>query len=207
MTARLGSLTAAVAVLALAIVLAVLAIDVRHWQQSISSGDLRFQATPGRAQMWHASEVLPFGLARRLLAVDDDLAYRRAVRAFRLGRTRQENLGALLVPAFRAQAEAELSRLARGNGDAVRRSRALNFIGVLAFIRPSEEPVDAANRLDETVSTFRAAAELDPANEDAKANLELFLRLRGEAQRRSQEGRGSPADSPRAGLSQPGKGY
>jgi hypothetical protein len=204
---RAVPLALAAAGFVVAVILALLANDVRHWDQRMRSGDLRFQATPRPADLWDAGEVLPFGAGRRLLAIDDDLRYRRAARDFRLGRTREPALGRDLLPAYRARAETEFEEIARTDLDPARRSRALNLIGVLTLARASADPLRTSSVIRETVSIFTAAIELDGDNTEAKANLELVLRLRGESKRGGAEGRAGVGRFPRAGLVQPGSGY
>ena len=36
-------------------------VDVLHRQDSLASGDLRYDLNPGQKHMWRASEIIPFG--------------------------------------------------------------------------------------------------------------------------------------------------
>src|SRR5687767_9590467 len=98
---RGGALLAAGVLLGLAVVLALLAFDVRTWDRTIASADARFRTDPSPPALWEASEVLPFEPARKLLDLDDDLEYRRGARLFRLGRPREPVLGFPRLPGFR----------------------------------------------------------------------------------------------------------
>ena len=65
----------------LAVVLALAAHDALSWRSTLDRGDARLTSRPASAQ-WRASTLLPGDPTRSLLALDDDLALRRAVRAF-----------------------------------------------------------------------------------------------------------------------------
>ena len=202
---------AAAATFALAAVLALLANDIRRWDGALREGDARFVAGAGAEDLWRADTLLPSGAGRRLLGLDDDLAYRAAVRMFRLGRTREPAFGRDLLPAYRVDAETQLEEIARSGADRGRRSQALNLIGVLTLARARSDPARSAGIVRESISTFRAAIEVDPRNTDAKANLELLLRLRADERRRQRrqerERRGPVSDARRGGLMQAGSGY
>ena len=74
------ALTFSVALLALAGAgfVGLLASDVRHWEERLVRDDLSFRETPNRPDLFERQERIP-GAARRLLAIDDDLAFRRAL--------------------------------------------------------------------------------------------------------------------------------
>ena len=210
MSGRVRTLTAAVASLVLAAVLALLANDLRSWRDALREGDARYLASPASEGLWEVDTALPSGASRRLLGLDDDLAYRAAVRMFRLGRTRDPAFGREILPAYRAHAETQLSEIARADRDRTRRSAALNLVGILTLSRLRSDPARADGILRESLSAFRTAIEIDSANTDAKANLELVLRLRADRQRRQRqerERRGPAADARRGGLTGAGSGY
>src|SRR5207302_2149449 len=113
----------------------------------------------------------PARLATGLLGVRGQLAFRRAVRL--IGETQGRSGTAIRR---RAQAETLLARLA-ARGPAARRSRAANLLGDLQLV---DGLVDRANMLryiGEAKDSFTDAVRLDPANRDAKYNLELLLTL------------------------------
>ncbi|MDP8911098.1 MAG: hypothetical protein M3M94_03415, partial [Actinomycetota bacterium] len=118
----------------------------------------------------------PFGLARRTLAIDDDIAYRGALRQFRLGRPREEELiyETELEP-IQAEAQALLTDVSESDPNGERRSHADNLIGVLAFVLAERDPAVASEAIDTGVRSFERAIARDPANADAKFNLEYAL--------------------------------
>jgi uncharacterized protein (DUF924 family) len=118
--------------------------------------DLRAQrsvATPGT--------VLPAAMSERLLDLGPQRRLRDAVRLYERSRT-----DARLRPA----AERALAAAAQ-DGDPRRASQAYDLLALLAFRHAG------ATAADEAVSELQTAVRLDPANDAAKANLELVLRL------------------------------
>jgi hypothetical protein len=193
--------------LALAAVLALLAVDVLHRESALASGDVRYAAGPGQRDPWQASQILPFGSARALLGVNDDLRYRRAVRLFRLSRPRRAALTIGLAPA-RAEAEAALVSAVAEESNTVRRSELLNLLGVLALARAAADALANPEGLKASVSIFRSALDADPENADAKVNLELVLRATRRQQRtQGRRSTGHPPRGSRAGLGSTGRGY
>ena len=95
---------------------------------------------------WTPDQLAPFGLARRLLAVDDDLAFRRAVLAFHRARTGIPSFdNGLEGTALRVEAEAALARSIRSDTNARRASAAANLLGVLSVI-DATSPAGARRR-------------------------------------------------------------
>lgn len=165
-----------VAAIAAAVVLFVLALDVLRWRGHIDGADLRFAAASGDVAMWEPATILPAAVTRKALALDDDLAYRRAVQRFRVSRIGQPARQQADV-ARKGRVEAELARLDRTDADAHRRSLVSNLLGVLAFEEARDDQGQQAVLLRRSLESFRRAIALDSRNEDAKYNLELVLRL------------------------------
>jgi hypothetical protein len=190
--------------------LAVLALDALRWRGHLEDADLRYAARSGNAEMWEPDTRLPLGLTRELLAVDDDIAYRRAVQAFRVVNVARPPRD-LADVGRRGQVELRLGRLAESDRSAVRRSLAANLRGVLAFEEARNDGGgQAAIFLRRALGEFRRAIRLDPANEPAKYNLELVLRLLQQTSNDSQAGGGGArADTPAsgAGAASSGSGY
>lgn len=208
---RRAALTAgALACLALAAALFLLAADVSRWRAALEAGDVRYRVAPAEEGLWRPGELVPFGPARRLLGADDDLVFRDAVRALRLGRLEQGFVSdpALALP--RAQAQ-RLLLAAAGSGDAERRSRALGLVGVIGFANSVFETRDQQALLQEALALFQGAISLDPQNAEAKYNLEQALR-RGQALEAA-PGSGTPRPEPGgagsrgAGAGASGSGY
>ena len=207
MTRTRAFLLAALA-LALAVVFSLLAVDVIHRERALAAGDVRFAAGTSPQDLWRASEIMPLGAARTMLGVDDDLDYREAMRLFKLARPRDDVVGQFNLPANRAQAEDAISRISGTEEDAGRRSQLVNLLGVLALSRAAPDLAQSPSLLDEAAATFRLALRDDPENEDAKANLELVLRVKRDQQRQqSGDGARPGNDASRVGLSDTGSGY
>jgi hypothetical protein len=198
-----------VLLLALAAFAAMLAADLRGWRAGIRAGDAVFAQRPADAS-WSGSSVLPGDPARAILGLSDELAYRRAVQSFVAvaaagngfdnGYSESRARGAL---------EADLADLARGGG-AQRDADLENMIGILSFLDSKQSGPTAPAPVDRSVSGFRSAAQLDPANADAKYNLEWLLRaLAAKGTRKgSSSGSGGPAKGHKgAGGGLPGRGY
>jgi hypothetical protein len=185
-----------------------LALDVGAWRNSVRSGDARYRASPAAAH-WRASPILPFGTAKTVLALDDDLAARRAIRLFRLSYRAHGTLdSAVQTQGARAGAELALTDVARSRA-ARRAAQASDLLGVLAFGDVSGGG-GASTQADRAVSAFANAVRLDPSDEAAKFNLELTLRL---FQARGVRPGASPSTGGRgtgrhgAGTGLPGSGY
>lgn len=205
---RARGLALAALALALAVVFSLLAVDVIHRERAMGAGDVRFGAGPSPRDLWRASEIVPMGAVRTMLAVDDDLDYREAMRVFKLARPRDQGIGQFNLPANRAHAEDVISRIAETEEDDGRRSQLVNLLGVLALSRAAPDIAQSPSLLDEAASTFRLALRDDPENEDAKANLELVLRVKRDQQRQqSGESAGPGNERSRVGLSDTGSGY
>jgi len=198
----------AVAVLVvLAIVLALGAHDALSWRSALSRGDRRLATAPASAR-WRASTVLPGDPARALLALGDDLALRRAVRAFLVAEATPYGFdNGVNQTRVRSAAEIVLSDLA-ANGTAADASQAGDLLGVLVV--KAGRVTGGITADDRARSAFEAAVRRDPANTDAKYNLELLLRRTKATSTRQGPGSGSGAlahGRRGAGAGTPGRGY
>jgi hypothetical protein len=184
-----------------------LARDVRSWHDALDRGDATFATTP-RAAGWTASSLLPSDPARRMLGIDDDLAIRRAIRAFVVARATSRGFdNGVARAAALAAAEHALSDVS-SSGTPTQASQASDLLGVLLAptgrVSGSSAPEEAAR------TAFEAAIRADPSNVDAKYNLELLLRRELPAGVREGPGGGSGSrGSGRrgAGSGTPGRGY
>lgn len=177
MTRRQLPLVAAAVALLLALALALLARDVRLWQQSVEDGDRSFQVTPGGDGLWQPqARTLP-RVARALLAVDDDLRLRRAAQLFRRSRPRslERRTSGHLAEATAAQVA--FSEIQQGGGARRLRSVAANQLGILALADALSDPTEAEEGSRKSVQKFTEAIRLDPTNRAAMANLELVFTL------------------------------
>jgi hypothetical protein len=133
------------------------------------------------------------------------------VRAFANARLDEPSVSDPEVALLRNEAQARLEALAQSAGDRVRRSRAAGLLGVLGLARLISETQDRETILETAVSALGLAIALDPANDDAKFNLELTLQ-RGRGIELSEAAGGakpSPggAGARGAGAGDPGSGY
>jgi len=198
-------LAAAGLCLALATIAALAARDAGAWGSSLRAGDVA--ASAGGDPTWAADEIAPFGLAHRLLGVDDDLAFRRAVVLFHRARTGIPSFdNGLQGTALRVEAEAELARAIRNDGSGRRASVAANLLGVLSVL-DATSPAGSQTPIERSIFEFQDAIHLDPANEEAKTNLELLYQLtsppntpRGSVFRQGRSHAGASASSPGHGY-------
>ena len=178
MRRRLALAAAAVAACAAALLL-LLALDVRRYEHRLAADDAVYRADPGRDDLWQPAQVVPFGAARHLLGIGDDLGFRQALREFALGKPWASPVETTTVMvARRSEAQVALVGPAEHDPLAWRRSRELNMLGVLDLV--TFNPVDSVRRLRTLLrasASFRSAIVADPSNADAKFNLEVALRL------------------------------
>jgi len=179
--------------LALATIAALAARDAGAWGSSLRAGDVA-AAQPGTPS-WTPDQIAPFGLARRLLGVDDDLAFRQAVATFHRARTGIPSFdNGLQGTALRVQAEAELAREIRNDTNGPRASAAANLLGVLTVI-DATSPAGSQTPIERSIFEFEDAIHLDPGNEQAKTNLELLYQLT------------SPPNTPRGSVFRQGRSH
>lgn len=203
-------IVAALALLAAAVLLGILALDVHRVAQAFEEDDMRFRRNPGESGLWLTADAtrLPGDVGERLLGVADDRQLRSGVRFFRLSGLRSQSRS-IEQSIFQQAAELDLSRVARTDDDAGRRSIAANLRGVINLVEAatSDEPGELLRR---SLAEFREAVRLDGANDEAKHNLELVLQIASEAGPSDDEGGGGGrGDTPAsgAGAASSGSGY
>ncbi len=198
-------LGAAALCLALAAIAALAARDAGAWQSSLRAGDVA--ASQGGTPSWTPDELAPFGFAHRLLGIDDDLAFRRAVALFHRAHTGIPSFdNGLQGSALRVAAEVELARAIRSDPNGARASAAANLLGVLSVL-DATSPAGSQTPIERSIFEFQDAIHLDPSNEQAKANLELLYQLtsppntpRGSVFRQGRSHAGASASSPGHGY-------
>jgi len=205
---RASRLAAAVAAIVLALVLLAVAVDVGRWRDTMRADDLAFRA--GSRPSWTAEELLPLGLAQRMLAVDDDRALRQAMVLFRQAPSARRAIEPGFARRERGDAEIALAQAAeRSSGSQA--SQAQDLLGVLAFSDSTSGGAGGrASPVERSIAAFETAIRLDRENASAKYNLELVLRLLSARGRRSSSGpspgvQGSGRRG--AGGGTPGRGY
>ncbi len=207
---RVGLFAAAAACLALAAAFAVLALDLTRWNDAIASEDVRFRVAEEDGT-WEPRTVLARGLSQAVLGVEDDVDFRKALRAVRLARFEDPTVSDPELALLRNEAQARLEAIAGNPGDPKRRSRAAGLMGVLGLARLVTETQQRDILLEYTVTSLERAIALDPENDEAKLNLELALQ-RGRAVELAEAAGGrNPAPGGRgsrgAGTGDPGSGY
>ena len=159
--------------------------------------------------MWRADTILPVRLSRDLLDVEEDVQFREVLQQFALARVRelprdQRDL------AKRGAVETELARLGETSLGPVRQARLANLSGALSFEEARFDEGQRATFLRRSLAEFRKAIQLDPANEDAKYNLELVLRLIQSVDQEAGSGGGGARGDTQAtgaGAATSGSGY
>jgi hypothetical protein len=192
--------------LGVAVVLVLLALDARAWSSRFPADDLRYRRDASAPKLWSPRQLSPFGLDRSVLGIDDDLAYRRAVREFRIGRP-LEPVFSTEATTHRVQAQIRLTEVAQAPGPAPRASQAANLLGVLGFAMATQDAAQRDTFLNNAITAFRQAIAFDPTNDDALFNLEYALdQLKGSGE---QQASGSDKQGQRgqAGLKPTGHGY
>ena len=176
-----------------------------------ASSDVRYRVAPADPDLWSSSTRVPFPAAADLLGIDDDLAFRRALRALADARLDDQVISDPELAVNRSEAQARLEAVVTGDGDHVTRSRAAGLIGVLGLARFVAETEGRGPLLSATLASLQLAIGIDPENGEAKYNLESALqRGRGLEVTEGQAGTdpapgGSGAKG--AGASEPGSGY
>jgi hypothetical protein len=180
-------LIVAAALLLLALLFALVARDVRRWDESVAAGDERFRLSPGPDDLWKPEGWSPSGeLAVTLLGLRDDLRLREAAQVYRRSRPRSESLRTPKMVAYATSAQVALGQVQQSDAPPDVRSMAANELGVLALVEMQTDPAQARDHARRATTKFAEAIQLDPENGAARHNLELVLTLR-------QQGRGALA--------------
>jgi hypothetical protein len=196
----------AVVCIAVAVVLVLLAVDARAWSSRLPADDLRFRHDPSTHKLWRPRELSPFRVDDSLLGLGDDLAYRRALRAFRMGRP-LEPIFSTQATTHRVQAQIALTHVLESTRDPARGTQAANLLGVLGFAMATQDVGQRATFLNNAVTAFREAIAIDPTNDDALFNLEYALdQLKGSGEQQA-GGNDRLGQRGRAGLKPSGHGY
>jgi hypothetical protein len=191
---------------AAAVVLLLLALDARAWSSRFPADDLRYRRSPSADGLWKPRELSPFRIDRSVLGIDDDIAYRKALREFRMGRP--------LEPVFnpsattnRVLAQIALTNVIHSTTDRPRASQASNLLGVLGFAMATQDVGQRVTFLNNAITAFKQSIALDPSNDDALFNLEYALdQLKGSGEQQA-GGTDRLGQRGRAGLKPTGHGY
>lgn len=208
---RIATGLVALVCVVLAVGLALLAADVARERDALVSGDVGYRVTPEDPELWQAETRVPFPAAADLLGVEDDIAFRLALRALVAARLEDPIISDPELAILRNDAQARLEAVVTGQSDNATRSRAAGLLGVLGLSRFVSETESRGPLLSGTIANLQLAIGLDPANGEAKYNLESALQ-RGRGLELAEGSAGSdPAPggsgAKGAGASEPGSGY
>ena len=205
---RAVEIAAAVAAAVGAVLLLLLAFDMWRVERAIVRDDVRFAAAPSRDPEWKTNGILPGELGTRVLAVDDDVEYRRALRLYWLSRPGQRGYYPE-APRFRGEAQQALTGVSQGDPSAPQRSRATNLLGVLTVGgETAADRVEQLRIVRTAFAYFKNAVKLDEDNDDAKLNLELILNSYGGLEELvGEEPSGTRNTGTGAGAGRAGRGY
>ena len=197
---------AVVGSVAAAAVLVALAADVLRWDRTMREDDVAYAARADAT--WSPSTLLPVGLSRTALGLEDDLEFRGAVDQFWKSDPRAP-LQVFTDVTRRTAAERRIARLMEAEERADRRSVLATLRGAFLLEEARNSPVQRYVFLRRAIEQFRRAAELDPANADAIYDLELALKLLRETGGGTAGGgdRRAPLPSPGSGSSTSGTGF
>lgn len=195
--------------LAVALVLALVGFEALRWDARLAAGDARFAAEPLREGLWEEDEGLPLAPTRRLLGLDDDLRYRRAVSLYVRSRPGEPTSLNPERETLRGEAQRALSALSKEDEEASRRSQAAMLVALLALgqgdlFQSAEERLQV---LRGGVGNLQIAVELDPDNAEAKRNLELVLTSAGQPPSGATDAGGTSDTGDQAGVGRSGSGY
>jgi hypothetical protein len=207
---RVARLAAAALALLLALAFFFVAEDVRRWPGRLEAADVRYLTGSG-SEDWEPADRLPIRFGDDLLALDDDLAFRRALMLFRREHQDAEESRPTSERIQRQTVlEQTLIDAEEGARDRRRRAQAANLLGVLYSEMAQSAGPGGEVFVDRALAAWRRAVIVDPANLDAKVNLELMLTLLREPEelRSIRFGRGaSQRGGGQVGLRPPGEGY
>jgi hypothetical protein len=164
----------AVAGVAAAVALALVGVAVLDVSGQARADDRLVANSGGRRDVEPHERDLGVRIGEAILGLADDRRYRDAVELAKSAALKgQPELVALEL---RAQAEAILAEVLRGDGGAELRSGAANLLGTLYF-EDAKTQQNPRRYLQNALGAFQDAALLDPANRAAKENLELLATL------------------------------
>ncbi len=194
-----------------AVALALLAVETVRARDALSTGDARYATAPRDASLWRPGALGAVSVSRPVLGIDDDLDFRNALRAMRLSQKDDPSDSSVEVILRRLRAQRLLQQVATHDPDLRRRARAMNLLGVLLLSTPAADREERVTTQQVALGTLQQAIRLDPANDEAKFNLELLLRRRSGVQ----NVQGGPTPNPSSGQGQsrgaatgpPGRGY
>jgi hypothetical protein len=200
-----------------AVFVALLAVDVARWRTTLPADDVRFRASSQRSSsLWSPKLLAPLRSGTKLLDVDDDLQFRRALQLVRASSLDDATVSDPNLAVRRTDAAQLLESIVANDARPEHSSRAANLLGVISIAAYNAAPSGASDQdrselLLNAIASFEQAIDLDPENDDAKYNLQLMLaRGQGLLPTEASAGR-NPLPGGRgargAGAGEPGSGY
>ena len=194
---RRGLAVLGVASLLLAAALGLLARSVL-----VADRELRELATAvARGEARELGRPLQVRVGEALLRTGEERAYLSAVAAFDAARAAPSGAGE-----SRADAKARLTRVAGRDSSPARRAEAGNLYAVLLYEEALADESGRERLLELALAVLQEAVTDDPANDEAKANLELVARASAAEGGRLGESPGESGETG-AGSSPPGTGF
>lgn len=216
----IGRFLLAAAMLAVAVVLLLFARDAWHWQRAMRDADARAAVGFVQPRAWNAHTTLPASAVRRILAVDDDVAFRQLMSRALLAQAHQPTSEARRG---RSILESALARFTRDDTSPARAASAADDLGVLLYFDPptpsnaknpyqnpnQAAPSGAQTPSQKALAQFELAVRLDPADATAQRNLETLLRAsqKSKKQQTPRAGAGDRFGTKGSGARLPGHGY
>jgi len=169
-------LTAAVLALSIAVLVALLAHDVRSWRNTLRNDAMTYAISPTAPVQFTAPTYLPAGVSSRLLAVNRDRRSLSALRFFERAHALNSDLAYRPAGQHLLHTTERALTLAAQDPNGPRAAQAYSLLAavLLQDVRASLTG-DIAPYLI-AVTAMQNAVRAEPGNEQAAANLELLLR-------------------------------
>jgi hypothetical protein len=161
------------ALVAVAIIAAMLAADVRTWPLTLERGDAVYATAPSRAR-WIPQTRLG-SAAETLLGTDGDVAARQALKDYRHVAGVHPQLNDALGVQNQQVAASNALEGPASSTDPQRSAQARVLLGILAFTESAQG--GGVSQTDAAIADFTDAVRADPDDGPAKFDLELLLRL------------------------------
>ena len=158
-----------------AVVLALTGLAVLNVSDDARADDRRAVFAAGRPDAQRHERGLGDRIGEEILGVADDRSLRDAVALAKASALPDQEASAALE--LRAEAEAILAELVRGDASAGLRSNAANLLGALYFEDAKAVEQNPRRYLESALGAFQDAVRIDAANGTAKTNLELLATL------------------------------
>jgi hypothetical protein len=158
-----------------AVVLALAGLAVLGVSGDARADDRRAVFAAGRPDAQRHERGVGDRIGEEILGVADDRSLRDAVALAKAAALPDQDASAALE--LRAEAEAILAELVRGDASAGLRSNAANLLGALYFEDAKAVEQNPRRYLESALGAFQDAVRIDPSNRTAKTNLELLATL------------------------------